>query len=79
MPHERTDRQIHDMLLNLPLQERIVSLCVSLIHEEPQGPFALMTMIKVAQMLAKHLPQAERTSIIWHLNECAEELRARWN
>jgi hypothetical protein len=69
------------MLLALPLQERIVSLCVSLIHEEPQGPFALLTLIAIAKMLAKHLPPEDQTRIVWHLNECAEELkeRARWN
>jgi hypothetical protein len=53
-------------------------LCRSLIHQEPQSAFAILTLVEVAAILSKHLPEGERASIVWHLNECAEELKARW-
>ena len=84
--HEREDiarqdaaRAINDVLLGLPLLDRLSALCCSLIVREPQSAFALLTLIEVALQLAKHLPAAEQTQIVWRLNECAEELKARWH
>jgi hypothetical protein len=50
-------------LRDLPLLDRISALACSLVFEEPQSAFALLTLIEVAAMLAKHLPEGERASI----------------
>jgi hypothetical protein len=68
-----------DALRKVPLDDRLATLCVSIVHEEPHAAFALMTLIQVARMLAKHLPIAEQTQIRWHLQNAIEELQARWH
>ena len=72
-------RAVNDALLGLPLLDRISALCCSLIVREPQSVFALSVLIEVCLQLARHLPVAEQTQIVWRLNECAEELKARWH
>jgi len=79
MLHKRTDRDIHEALRGLPYIERLSALAVSILHEEPHAAFALMTLIQVARILAKHLPVAEQTAIRWHLESAIEELKARWH
>ena len=91
MPHEqdaaRKEREaredaalaINQALLGLPLLDRISALCCSLIVREPQSVFALSVLIEVALQLAKKMPVAEQTQIVWRLRECAEELKTRWH
>ena len=46
-------------------------------HQPP--PIALTEPQMVALLAASHpLPPAERTAIVWHLHETAEEIDARW-
>ena len=78
--HEKTAREINEVLLGLSVVDRAAALACSLVcGAEPESEFAILTLIEAALMLAKFLPPSERTRIAWHLSECIEELRARWN
>jgi len=89
MPHDGSDsktvaaqddvRRVHDVLRGMPLIERLSALAVSLVYEEPFSVFALQSLIRVALMMAKHLPPSEQTAVRWHLQNAIEELQARWN
>ena len=70
---------INNALLDLPLRDRISALACSLVFHEPQASYAILTLIEIAKWLAKKLQENERTSVIWHLNECSEELKSRWH
>jgi hypothetical protein len=77
MPPHDAHRIIQDTLAGLPLRYRLAHLATSTVVEN--GERSVAYLIEVALIMAKHLPENERTSIVWHLNECAEELKARWN
>ena len=89
MPHDGSDsktvaaqdnvRKVHDVLRGMPLVERLSALAVSLVYEEPFSVSALQSLIRVALMMAKHLPPSEQTAVRWHLQNAIEELQARWN
>ena len=72
-------RRVHDVLRGMPLVERLSALAVSLVFEEPYAALGLMSLIRVALMMAKHLPPSEQTAVRWHLQNAIEELQARWN
>jgi hypothetical protein len=88
MPHEedaaREAREdaalaINNVLLGLPLLDRISALACSLIAHEPRAPFAILTLVEVAKWLTKKLPESEHASTVWHLNAAAAELEASWH
>ena len=78
--HEKTAREINEVLLGLSVVDRAAALACSLVcGAEPESEFAILTLIEAALMLTKFMSPSEQTSIVWRLNECAEELKARWH
>jgi hypothetical protein len=72
-------REINDALREMPLLDRISALCVSLLHEEPRAPEAIMVLVEVSRVLTKNLPPNQQTAVRWHLQNVIEELKATWN
>jgi hypothetical protein len=77
MSHDEAD--VHAILVDLPLIDRIAALVVSIIDRDPRAPFAIAGLIVAAQLMAKHLPPEQRAAIAWHLAAAIEELEVRWN
>jgi hypothetical protein len=71
-------RAVDDALAALPLEDRLVSLIVSVLEGESRTPYAIGTLIAVASILARHLPPVQRAAIAWHLSAAAEECDALW-
>ena len=77
MSHEH-QRAITDALRDLPLTSRLAHLLWS-VTIDGNAPLSVELMIEVALVAARHLPPTQKASVVWHLNEAAEELKARWN
>jgi len=75
MQHEQ--QAIYDALDDLPLNEKLASLVLSCLVNDPA--ISVEIIIDVALVMARHLPADQRARIIWHLTEVAAELDARWN
>jgi hypothetical protein len=74
----RHDQQaIFDQLDNLPLNEKLAFLVASCLVDNPA--ISVEIIVDLALVMAKHLPVEQKSAVVWHLNNAAEELRARWN
>ena len=79
MPHENTDRIIHDVLLGLPLIDRLSALLVACIEEEPHALNAVLSLVCLVGVMTRCLPPAERLAATWALSREVEKINARWN
>jgi hypothetical protein len=79
MPQPTDDAHaLHDVLVGLPLHDRLAALVCSIIEDDPRATSAVASIISVAAIMAKHLSPTERVAIVWHLLATAEEIEARW-
>ena len=79
MPHENTDRIIHDVLLGLPLIDRLSALLVACIEEEPNALNGALALICLAGVMTRCLQPAERLAATWALLGEIEKINAKWN
>ena len=73
----RHDARISALLAELSVHERLTYLCYSLTVDAPE--LTIENLIDVAGIMARRLPNDQRTRVIFHLNEIASELHGTWN
>ena len=71
------DARISALLSELSVHERLTYLCYSLTVDAPE--LTIENLIDVAGIMARRLPNDQRTRVIFHLNEIASELDGTWN
>lgn len=86
MPHEQQaiqddelrpeQRIIQDVLETLPFKYRVAHLVWSVTCDN--AVLSIEVLIGIAMIMAKRLPPEQRAAVVWHLNEAASELKARW-
>jgi hypothetical protein len=76
MPHEHDS--IQETLRDLPLNEKLAHLVLSLIIED-KPTMSIENLLEVAVIMARHLPPSQQAAVVWYLNAAAAELDAKWN
>ena len=70
-------RAIHDVLLGLPAQDRLVALMCAIIEGDLET--CEMAMVSVAGIMSRQRTPAQRLAFIWHMLEEIERTNAKWN
>ncbi len=72
-------RTINNVLLGLPLNDRLTALACSIILDDPHAMLAVASLISVAGIMARQLTPPQRLAIVWHMLEEVERINAKWN
>jgi hypothetical protein len=71
------DRQtIDDMLIDLPVAERLAVLAGSLLMSDARG--SISNLVECALIMAGHLSPTERAAISFGLRDAAAKLDVQW-
>ncbi len=72
-------KRVNDVLLSVPMQERLSAILLSVISDEPRARHAILDLISVSGVLARQLSAADRLAIAWYMLSEIELLNAKWN
>jgi hypothetical protein len=77
--HDEDMARIREKFADVPLYDRAMALALAAVEHDPRTPSAIIFVIALAKVMARHLPDDQRTAVVWHLAEALTELEARWN
>jgi hypothetical protein len=67
-------KAINDVLVGLPLNDRLASLALSILQSEPSATGGLAAMASVTAALSKYLSPTQRMAVALHMSRVAREL-----
>ncbi len=74
---QKTARAVDDALGDLPLDDRLVALVVSVITRRPEAIRAVLSLLSLTSVLARELPLAQRIALSEVARDVADEIERR--
>jgi hypothetical protein len=72
-----TSRIVHAVLRELPPDEQLASLICAIIERKPQAMSALVSMLAVLGVMARHVSTENRIALAELMRDAADELERR--
>ena len=72
-------RELINELGRLSVVDRLAVLAHVIVDDEPTADAAIIALIRVAAIMARHLPVERRAAIAFQLTAEATNLGAKWN
>ena len=74
---QKTARAVDDALGDLPLDDRLVALVVSVITRRPEAIRAVLSLLSLTSVLTRELPLAQRIALSEVVPDVADEIERR--
>ena len=74
---QKTARAVDDALGDLPLDDRLVALVVSVITRRPEAIRAVLSLLSLTSVLTRELPLAQRIALSEVVRDVADEIERR--